>query len=173
MQLLARKDYTAAVAAADKALVANPNDAVALATRGNAYTELGDYQHALADQDAVLAKVGDNPGALTNACWVRALANTDLARARDYCDRAVAKRHSLADYDTRGFLDLRQGDLPAAIADYDKALQLRPKTASPLFARGVAKIRMGRTTEGQADIAAAARLQTDIADVYARRGLTP
>jgi tetratricopeptide (TPR) repeat protein len=173
MRLLDKKDYRGAVEAADRALKANPNDPVARATRGNAYVELGDYEHALADHDAVLAQVGEDPGALVNVCWVRALANTDLDRARIYCDKAVAKRHSLADYDTRGFLDLRQDKFEAAISDYGNALQARPKTASPLYGLGVAKIRLGRIAEGQDDIARATRLQTDIADVYARRGMTP
>jgi tetratricopeptide (TPR) repeat protein len=173
MRLLDKKDYRGAIEAADKALKANPNDPVARATRGNAYLELGDYEHALVDHDAVLAQVGDDPGALGNACWVRALANTDLDRARVYCDKAVAKRRSLADYDTRGFLNIRQGEFEAAIADYDQALKARPKTASTLYARGVAKIRLGREAEGRADMAAASQLQSDIAEVYARRGLRP
>ncbi|HZZ67051.1 MAG TPA: tetratricopeptide repeat protein [Phenylobacterium sp.] len=173
MELLQKKDYRGALEAADKVLKAHPNDAVARATRGNAYIELGDYEHALLDHDAVLAQVGDNPGALVNACWVRALANLDLDRARIDCDKAVAKRHSLAGFDTRGFLDIRQGAFKAAIADYDEALKVRPKTASSLYGRGLAKIRVGDDTGGQADMAAARQLQPDIAEVYLRRGLKP
>lgn len=173
MRLLDQKDYRGAVEAANIALKANPSDPVARATRANAYVELGDYAHALVDHDAVLAQVGDDPGALVNSCWVRALANTDLGRARDYCDRAVAKRPSLSAYDTRGFLDLRQGEFEEAIADYDKALRVRPNTASPLYARGVAKIRLGMVAEGRADMATATQLQPDIAELYVRRGLNP
>jgi tetratricopeptide (TPR) repeat protein len=174
MTLLAKKDYRGAIEAANRALKTSPHDPVAMATRGNAYIELGDYEHALMDHDAVLAQVGDSsPGALNNACWVRALANTDLDRARRYCDIAVAMRRSLADYDTRGFLDIRQGRLEAAIGDYDSALRVRPKTASPLYARGWVKTKLGKVAGGQADIAAAQQLQPDIADVYARRGLAP
>lgn len=173
MKLLDKKDYRGAVEAADRALKASPTDPIARATRGNAYVELGDYEHAMIDHDAVLAQVGDDPGALVNACWVRALANTDLDRARTYCDKAVVKRGSLREYDTRGFLDLRQGNFEAAISDYGNALQARPKTASPLYGLGVAKIRLGKVAEGQDDIARATRLQADIAQVYARRGMNP
>jgi tetratricopeptide (TPR) repeat protein len=94
LSLLDRKNYRGALAFAEKRLKVKPDDPVALATRGNIYIELGDYEDALMDHDAVLALL--DQGALVNACWARALANKDLDRARDYCDRAVRKGGGMA-----------------------------------------------------------------------------
>jgi TonB family protein len=177
MSLFDRKDYKGALALTDKRLKAQPSDPVALATRGNIYIELGYYEDALKDHDAVLALVGDDQGALVNACWVRALANRDLDSARAYCDKATSlatdESQRLRAYDTRGFLDLRQGQFEAAVADYGHALAERPQTASPLYGRGVAKIGLGRLDEGRTDIVAATKVQHDIAEQYARHGITP
>jgi tetratricopeptide (TPR) repeat protein len=182
MKMLDKKDYSGALAAVGRALKVNPSDPIALATRGNIYIELSDFEHAITDHDAVLAIAPDDAGALDNACFARAAANADLIRAREYCDRAVSiaistkydtKRPILVAYDTRGFLDLRQGKLEAAIADYDEALKARPKTASPIYGRGVAEIRLGKVVEGRADIAAATKVQRDIADNYTRHGMPP
>ena len=39
-------------------------------------------------------------------------------------------------FDSRGFAHLQLGELAAAIADFDKAIELDPKMASSLFGRG-------------------------------------
>jgi tetratricopeptide (TPR) repeat protein len=177
IRLLDRKDLAGALAAANAALKSDPHDPVALATRGNVYIALGEYEDAIIDHDAVLALVGDDVGALTNACWARALANKDLEQASRYCDRAVkgawGYSQRLRVYDTRGFLDLRQGEFEAAMADYNKALDASPRTASALYGRGIAKTRLGRLSEGRVDIAAALKVQPDIDIVYKQRGLEP
>jgi Flp pilus assembly protein TadD len=43
----------------------------------------------------------------------------------------------------------------------------------PLFARGVAAIRLGRQAEGEADIARARELEGDDLNFYANAGLAP
>lgn len=47
--LIQQKDYAGAIALANKALSEHPDDPVALAVRGNAEIELGDYPAALRD----------------------------------------------------------------------------------------------------------------------------
>jgi tetratricopeptide (TPR) repeat protein len=65
------------------------------------------------------------------------------------------------------------GDYDKAIADYDESLKIAPKRAWPLYGRGVAKMRKKKTEEGEADIAAAAKVWPKIADEFNRRGITP
>jgi tetratricopeptide (TPR) repeat protein len=48
-----------------------------------------------------------------------------------------------------------KGDYARAIEDYNKALVLNPMSSGTLFSRGVAKLKSGDTTGGDADIAAA------------------
>jgi len=169
---LAKKDYAGAIMEANHALKTNPADPLALTTRGYAYLELGDYAHAIEDYDAVLLIAPSDPGALTNACFGRAVANIELDRAKSYCDAAVVQRGGLAGLDSRGFLSLRRGDYAAALKDYEAAMKLS-HAASPLYGRGIAKMRLGRTDEAKADLAEALKQQPDIGGYYSRRGVEP
>ncbi len=64
------------------------------------------------------------------------------------------------------------GLLDDAIRDYNAALKLDPKNAGSLYGRGLAKQKKGNTEAGNADIAAAKAIQADIAEEYARYGVT-
>lgn len=68
---------------------------------------------------------------------------------------------------------LRLGRLDRAISDDTAAIALQPRSPYPLYLRGLAELRQGRRTLGQADIAAAQKLQPDIAEHYALMGLKP
>ena len=133
--------------------------------------------------------------ALGSRCWARAAANVQLDQALADCDRAIHTRlvesHSAFWRFThrdapgpgwlmrnRSLVYLRLGDLDKAIADDDAALaQTEPEgsgaRASPLYLRGLAELRKGRQSQGEADLAAARNLQPDIDRHYATMGLTP
>ena len=66
---------------------------------------------------------------------------------------------------------MKAGRSQAALADYDHALAASAPVAGWLFGRGVAKTRLGDRTGGSADIAAAQRLEPDIARQYERYGV--
>jgi tetratricopeptide (TPR) repeat protein len=53
-------------------------------------------------------------------------------------------------------------DYARAIADYDEAIRLNPNDADALLYRGLDKQRMGDRTGGEADVAAAKRINPDI-----------
>jgi Flp pilus assembly protein TadD len=65
------------------------------------------------------------------------------------------------------------GNVDQALADYDLAVQLVPTEAHPRFGRGIAKLRKGDRTGGEADIAAAIAMQPGIAAEYADFGIVP
>jgi tetratricopeptide (TPR) repeat protein len=163
------------LAVLDKALAKNPNDPIALATRGYVYISLGDYVRATSDFDLTLQMAPTSANALQGVCWVRALVNTELDRALTYCDDSVrlAKDRLYPHYDTRGFLRLRRNEFALAVTDYDAALRDYPRLASSLYGRGIAKLRLGQSREGNADLAAAAKIEPGIAATYAKRGITP
>ena len=73
--------------------------------------------------------------------------------------------------DTRGFVNLRLGRADDAIKDYDAALKLDPKLAGALYGRGLAKMRKGDRAGGSADVAAAKRIRSDIAEEFSRYGV--
>jgi len=66
---------------------------------------------------------------------------------------------------------LKMGQWDSAIDDYNEALQFNPKLASSLYGRGLAKLKKGDTTGGDADIAAAKAIEANIAADFARYGV--
>ena len=59
-----------------------------------------------------------------------------------------------------------------AIADIDQALKLRPTLASALYGRGVAKIKKGENADGEADVSAAKAIKPNVAEEFARYGIS-
>ncbi len=72
--------------------------------------------------------------------------------------------------DTRGFANLKLGQLDKAMADYSDALDINPKLPTSLYGRGIARLRKG-DRRGSTDIAAAKAIDADIATEFARYGI--
>ncbi|HEY2036704.1 MAG TPA: aspartyl protease family protein, partial [Steroidobacteraceae bacterium] len=135
------------------------------------------------------------PDALGSRCWSRAAANVELDQALADCDRAVRAQLAVSHsafwrlthrnapgpswlMSNRSLVYLRLGDLDKAIADDDTALaQTDPGESGPrassLYLRGLAELRKGLASQGQADLAAARKLQPAIDERYASMGLKP
>jgi hypothetical protein len=62
-----------------------------------------------------------------------------------------------------------QWDSP--LYDYTSALRIDPKLASSLYGRGLAKLKKGDTTGGNADVAAAKAIDANIVGDFVRYGL--
>jgi tetratricopeptide (TPR) repeat protein len=123
-------------------------------------------------QDARLAE------ALNERCWARALSGQDLPKALDDCNvslRLTAKTSAAGArvLNSRGLVRLRLGDYDKSVADYDESLKLNAKDPWSLYGRGIDKARRGKTTEGQADLAAATSLWPQIADAFQKHGIAP
>jgi uncharacterized protein involved in outer membrane biogenesis/tetratricopeptide (TPR) repeat protein len=160
-----------AMAALDRAITANPNDATAISRRGQMLVLKGNFSLAIRDFDEVLRQRPRDPEALNNRCWARAILGELQVALRD-CNEALAIRPTYADaFDSRGFVNLKIGQTNNAIADYDAALKLNPRQASSLYGRGLAKVKTGKAADGQRDIAAAKALQSNIADEFANLGI--
>jgi len=107
-------------------------------------------------------------------CWARAIAGRELPLAVADCTEALRiARNDANIMDSRGFTYLRLSQLNDAVADYDEALKLNPKQAGSLYGRGLAKLKKGDAGGGEADIAVAKAIQADIAEEFARYGVTP
>ncbi|MCE4093559.1 tetratricopeptide repeat protein, partial [Klebsiella pneumoniae] len=74
-------------------------------------------------------------------------------------------------YDSRALINLKMGQLSAAIDDYNAALRYAPKLASALYGRGVARFKLGDTDGGNSDISAARRIEAGIAEDFVRYGV--
>lgn len=140
--LLMRKRKTDAVvdvAAVDAAL---PREADARLTLAGIEQQLDAFDQSISNYNRWIAAHPDDSRqsvALNGRCWTRALAGRDLPLALKDCDAAIRREKSPAYFDSRGLVELRMGQYDRAIADYDQALQLAPRTAWSLYGRGLAR----------------------------------
>ena len=61
-------------------------------------------------------------------------------------------------YYNRGVAHSKKGELERAIADYTKAIELKPDYADAYYSRGGAWLRLGKREEAKSDLAAARHL---------------
>lgn len=111
-------------------------------------------------------------------CWARALENENLDQALADCDAAMhgiyEKSPGYSDVMTyHGFVRYRMGRYDRAIGDDNDAIKLNPKDALALYSRGLAKIRLKRNADGEADLAQALKIQPGVADQFIRLGIKP
>jgi Tfp pilus assembly protein PilF len=170
-------DYAGALADFDEVIMVVPDYAPAYGGRADSYRQLGDFARAAAESREAARLAPEDPDILNGLCWHLALAREELDRAREACDRGLALRPDDPDtLDSRGFVGLRQARFREAWADFDAAARRgegHENRASFLYGRGIAALRLGRTADGQADLARAAALDPGVAATYARYGVQP
>ena len=74
--------------------------------------------------------------------------------------------------DSRALVYLRMGRLAEAIADYDAAIAARPRYASALYGRGIARLQRGDAEGAVADMEAAIRIDPAIEQAFVRYCVT-
>src|SRR5262249_55500625 len=130
-------------AAADheKALALAPNLASARNNRGATRYELGDLAGAIADFDAALAVRSSIDFRLNRACARRAA--KDLNGADADCDEALRlDPHSAAAHAQKGAVLLVRRKFHAAIAEFDRTLELDPLFYAAYVLRANARYHM-------------------------------
>lgn len=179
--LVINEDRSGAQAALAASIAADPKNIDAIDARLREKQDRGDYRGMLDDVNAIIRIVEPDPNRkqilgtyLNERCWANTVyLHGDLKVARADCDRAISLNPAAHIYDSRGMIGLLENDNLRAYADYAHAVELAPKYASGLFGRGVSQRRLGRTADGDADIAAAKAIDPKIAETYAKNGVTP
>jgi tetratricopeptide (TPR) repeat protein/predicted aspartyl protease len=174
----AAADLAADLDAADRLA---PKQADVRFTLGQLFQKADLWSRAVAQYDLWIANHPDDSkmsSALYRRCRSRAVPGKDLAKALDDCNAAYRLNSrsgpgAAAVLESRGLVRLRLGDYDKSIADYDDALKLAPKNAWSLYGRGVAKIRKKKTAEGEADLAQASALSSNVAAEFKDRGISP
>src|SRR2546425_354366 len=162
-------DYDRAIQDYDQAIKLRPSPESYL-NRGNAHLGKGHYDHAIDDYNQSIKLKPDFAAAFDNRCWARAVVGI-LKQALADCNEALRLMpHNPATLDSRGFVFLKMSHFDAAVSDYEAALRIDPKLAFALYGRGLAKLK-NEDVSGEADIAAAKILQSDIAEEYRRYGI--
>jgi predicted aspartyl protease/Flp pilus assembly protein TadD len=166
-------DIDAGLSDLNHAITLNATFSAAIFRRGQVYDARRDWAHAQQDFDAAVALAPTNPAYLNEKCWSRAVHGNDLDVAKAACDASLRIHANDANVlDSRGLVLLRQQQYAPAWADYDAAVRASPTAAHPLYGRGIAALRLGRTEQGRADIARATALNAHIAEEYAAYGIT-
>lgn len=137
--------------------------------RGNALLQKSDYRGAIEDYSQALKLAPEDANALHERCWARAVLTIDLEDALADCNESLRLQPNDAEtLGGRAFVYVRLGFFRTAVIDYDAALELEPKNALFLFARGTAKTQAGDSDGGKADRSAARVLDAKIDETYAR-----
>ena len=115
---------------------------------------------------------------MSGRCLSSALQNQDLGTALSDCSTALRrsdktnKNYSYL-YADRALVRLRQGDYGKAISDCNDALKIMPDNARALYARAVAEARLNRKSDSDADVQAAKKMASDVAEHYEKYGIVP
>ena len=172
---LGSKDKVSATADLDLAATIAANDPEISLQVAKTFLSYDHFDEAIARYDAWQAKYPKDrrvASMLNDRCWSRAMLNRELDVALADCDLAIKKGGRNSDvYDSRAFVHLRMGNFDAALADYGKALELQPKHAVSLYGQGLAKMKKGLRSEGEADMAAAVALEPSVTNTYRKTGL--
>ncbi len=130
------------------------------------------FDNAADDYDAALLLQPDDVATLINACRARAIANVRLDAALADCQRAIQRDgFNASAHNVRGLVYYRMGRYGDALKDYEMSLHARPNHAGTLFMRGMTKIKLGKTEDGEADIDDAKRLDMRIEMQLAAYGI--
>lgn len=168
-----RGEHGHAIADYNRAIELNPSPGTTetYVRRSHVYQRKRDYERAMQDLDQALKLDPRNIFALSNHCYVQALAGA-FDKALAYCNEALRIRpDDFSILNNRGFIYLKMGSLEDAIAAYDAALRVDRKMAFSLYGRGTARRLKGDTAGGDADIAAAKAIRPSVADEMARVGI--
>jgi tetratricopeptide (TPR) repeat protein len=154
----------------DDAIRRDPKYAPAVAARGDAYGNKGDYERAIAAYGEAIRLDPKYAMAFTNRGLVYRLKG-DVDHAVADADEAIRLDPKLARaYNGRGVAYGAKGDLDRAVADFSEAIRLDPKLFTAYDNRGFAYHRKGDLNRAIADFSAAIRIEPRYAQAYNNRG---
>ncbi|MFN3858534.1 MAG: DUF3857 domain-containing protein [Caulobacter sp.] len=166
------KAYDKAEADLTKAIEHEKGESLYYTARAEALLRQGKAEAAMADFAAARTLAAKDATKLNNLCWAQATNNVALEAALGDCDAGLRlEPRSVHMLDSRGFVLMRMGRFAESIADYDKALGIRPDEPMSLFGRGLARIGAGDKAGGEADLAAARKLDPKVDEDFAEFGL--
>ncbi|MBW4497639.1 MAG: serine protease [Oscillatoria princeps RMCB-10] len=161
--------YQEALGSFERATQLKPDLYEAWRERGNALYFLKRYPEALASYDKAIA-INDKDSLLYMLRGELLYKLKRYPEARDVYSRAIQlKPHPFA-YKSRGFLRSALGDEKGAIADYTKAIELKPDLAETYINRGVSRSALGDKQGAITDYNKAIELKPDDFVAYSNRG---
>jgi tetratricopeptide (TPR) repeat protein len=130
--------------------------AAAYTNRGLVFERKRDLERAIANYYEAIRLDPKYASAYNNRCHARAVVGNDFQGALADCNESLRLRPDDANtLNSRGLVQLKRGAYDRAVADYSGPSPRTKRTPTRCNGRGVAKLRSGATTGGNADIAAA------------------
>jgi tetratricopeptide (TPR) repeat protein len=197
ISLLYNGAFDRAIADFSKVMLIEPNNGDAFFMRAYAYRGAGNLEKALADMQKALPLLSPNDGLRRDGLELIAELELQLGReaaeaapasdvgdcllARDpaallvACTRIIEgpsdrdSRDLASAHNSRGYFHLTHGNLDAAMADFDKAIEIKPE-AHVHANRGIAFVEKGDPVRAMADYDAAIRLDPNLDYAYYLRG---
>lgn len=167
----------AAEADMDRAAEAGSQDPAIGLQIAELYERAGLYAKAITGYDRWIAAYSRNPvapEALAGRCRARALAGAQLDLAQKDCDGALRGRRTDAQLlASRSLAHLVRRELDQAIADADAALKTGDRPFWAFESRGLAEIGKGLESDGAADLAAAAAVDSRQAERLRKLDVAP
>ena len=139
--------------------------------RGNARSDLGDKQGAIADFNKAIELKPDYAEAYNNRGNARSESGNKQGAIADYTIAIELKPDYAEAYSNRGVNRSKLGDKQGAIADYSKAIELKPDDAYAYSNRGNVRDHLGDKKGAIADCTKAIELKPDYAEAYNNRGI--
>jgi lipoprotein NlpI len=139
-------------------------------TRGQMYRRIGQNDSALSDYNQSL-RLKPTSDVYNARCYLFAITDR-LQDALKDCNQALRlnPKNPYA-FDSRGFANLKLGNLDAALADYNAALAIEPDRPYSRAGRGFARQRKGDRAGAEADFTAARAHVPGILEEFARYGV--
>ncbi len=165
-------DYAYAISALTSMVASDKENGIWLSARARVHIAQGEYQAALADIEALESAFGQMPFSLYQAslCY-RGL--YDYAKQIESLNALVAAMGEDTGSDIyvmRAIAQRNDGNTDAALADFDKALQIDPTSAYALAERGWTKDMLYKDREALKDYNAAITYAEPNAWIYLQRG---
>ena len=159
----------------NNAIILQPDYADAYGNRGNAYTDLGQYQRAIEDYNEAIRlnpDLAEAYKAYNNRGTTYARDLGQYKRAIEDYNKAIRLKPDYAmAYVNRGAVYTTLGQYQRAIEDYNKAIRLNPDLAEAYNNRGIAYKSLGQYQRAIEDYNEAIRLQPDLTEAYNNRGI--
>jgi tetratricopeptide (TPR) repeat protein len=156
----------------DAVIALSPTDPTAFFNRGYALFAKRQYTLAAIDYGTAIFYDSQFGAAYLNRCLTLTILGRDLVEALADCDQALKLMPTaVAAREARGFIYLKLGDPAIAATEYEAALRIDPNRPLALYGVGLAKIRLGRKADGEADQAAALVLSPTVASEFSVYGV--
>jgi tetratricopeptide (TPR) repeat protein len=175
--LAALQDYESekssnAIQRLNRAIALNPNDSSGYRLRGDAESQNGDYDAAIADYNRAIALNPQSDASYAGRGGAKGGKNDLPGAIADYSRALELNPSNLDAWNGRGDAESSRLDFKAAIADYNRAIALNPRSEQAYVGRGEAEDGIRDYDAAIADLNRALALNPANLDAWAGRAET-